>query len=73
MSPMARRHFHQVESGPVMEELHIWLGQQFAERRVEPNSALGGAISYMLGLTHFFSLGDEVAVEHGLQFRPAAP
>ena len=33
---------------PVMEDLQVWLGQQFDERRVEPNSALGGAISYLL-------------------------
>jgi len=31
-----------------MEELHVWLVRQFDERRVEPNSSLGGAISYML-------------------------
>ncbi len=48
LSPSARWHFHQAESGPVMEELRIWLVRQFGERRVEPNSSLGGAISYML-------------------------
>jgi len=48
LSPAARRHFHQSESGPTMEELHAWLARQFDERRVEPNSSLGGAISYML-------------------------
>jgi transposase len=48
LSPAARRHFHQSESGPVMEELHAWLKRQFDERRVEPNSSLGGAISYLL-------------------------
>ena len=31
-----------------MEELHGWLGGQFAQRRVEPNSGLGGAIAYVL-------------------------
>lgn len=40
--------FHQAESGPVMEELHVWLGRQFEERRVEPNSTLGASITYML-------------------------
>lgn len=35
------------ESGPVMEELHAWLWQQFDDRLVEPNSSLGGAITYM--------------------------
>lgn len=47
-SPAARRHFHQAESGPTMEALHVWLVRQFEDRRVEPNSTLGGAISYML-------------------------
>jgi transposase len=40
--------FHQAESGPIMEELHVWLVRQFDERRVEPNSGLGKAISYLL-------------------------
>jgi len=40
--------FHQAESGPIMEELHVWLVQQFDERRVEPNSGLGKAIAYLL-------------------------
>ena len=48
LSPAARLHFHQAESGPVMEELHVWLVRQFDERLVEPNSALGEAISYLL-------------------------
>jgi transposase len=48
LSPAARRHFHQAESGPTMEALHVWLVRQFDDRRVEPNSTLGGAISYML-------------------------
>ena len=48
LSPAARRHFHQAESGPTMGALHVWLVRQFEDRRVEPNSTLGGAISYML-------------------------
>jgi transposase len=48
MSPEQRLHFHQEHSGPVMEKLHAWLGAQFAERKVEPNSGLGKAISYLL-------------------------
>src|SRR6187549_4078614 len=31
-----------------MQQLHAWLSRQFEEKRVEPNSALGGAIRYML-------------------------
>jgi predicted nucleic acid-binding Zn-ribbon protein len=48
LSPEERLLFHQAESGPVMEELHVWLVRQFDERCVEPNSSLGSAISYML-------------------------
>ena len=48
LSPEERLLFHQAESGPTMEELHVWLAAQFDERRVEPNSALGGAIAYLL-------------------------
>ena len=48
MSPEQRLRFHQEHSGPVMDKLHVWLSAQFDERRVEPNSGLGTAISYML-------------------------
>ena len=48
LSPQERLEFHQRESGPTMEELHIWLEQKFQQRLVEPNSSLGGAISYLL-------------------------
>lgn len=46
--PEQRLHFHQEHSGPLMERLKVWLGVQFAERKVEPNSGLGKAISYLL-------------------------
>ena len=48
MSSEQRLHFHQEHSGPVMEKLHAWLTAQFDERKVEPNSGLGTAISYLL-------------------------
>ena len=48
LSPDERLRLHQQQSGPVMDELERWLKQQFDERKVEPNSSLGGAISYML-------------------------
>jgi transposase len=48
MSPEERLCFHQEHSGPVMDKLHIWLNAQFDERKVEPNSGLGTAISYLL-------------------------
>src|SRR5256714_5498915 len=47
MSPEQRLHFHQVESGPRMKGLETWFKKQFAERKVEPNSGLGGAILYI--------------------------
>jgi transposase len=46
--PEARLHFHQEASGPTMQGLHDWLTEQLEEKRVEPNSALGDAIGYML-------------------------
>ena len=39
---------HRTKSGQTMTRLHNWLKRQFEERLVEPNSALGEAISYML-------------------------
>jgi transposase len=48
LSAEARLLFHQAESGSTMEELHAWLAGQLEDRLVEPNSTLGGAISYML-------------------------
>jgi transposase len=48
LSPEARLHFHQEASRPTMEQLHDWLTRQLEEKRAEPNSALGGAITYML-------------------------
>jgi transposase len=48
LSPGERLLFHQRESGPTMEALHIWLVAQIENRLVEPNSALGGAIAYLL-------------------------
>lgn len=48
MSREERLAYHQTESGPVMEEFHTWMEAQFDEKRVEPNSGLGKAFSYML-------------------------
>jgi transposase len=48
MTDEERLAFHQAESGPVMDRLRAWLSQQFDERRVEPNSGLGAAISYLI-------------------------
>jgi transposase len=48
LSAAARLQFHQQESQPTMQQLHDWLKRQFDEKLIEPNSALGGAIRYML-------------------------
>jgi hypothetical protein len=59
LSAEERLRFHQECSGPVMSELQEWMRRQFAEHRVEPNSGLGKAISYLLNhwtkLTLFLS------------------
>jgi hypothetical protein len=48
MSADERLHFHQSKSGPLMDDLEIWLNDQLDQKKVEPNSGLGQAISYML-------------------------
>ncbi len=39
---------HQTHSQQTMDDLKVWLQRQFDERLVEPNSALGDAINYLL-------------------------
>jgi len=57
LSAEDRLKLHRKQSGPVMEQLHAWLEAQFAEKKTEPNSGLGKAITYLLrhwkGLTAF--------------------
>ena len=57
LSAEDRLRLHQTQSGLVMERLHAWLEAQFAEKKTEPNSGLGKAITYLLrhwkGLTAF--------------------
>jgi transposase len=48
LSAEERLRFHQEHSGPVMERLHPWLRAPFAEKRDEPNSGLGSAITSCL-------------------------
>lgn len=48
LSPQDRLRLHQEQSRPVMNKLHQWLQAQLKERKVEPNSSMGQAISYML-------------------------
>ena len=48
MSPEERLRFHQAHSAEVMADLKRWMEDQLAQKKVEPNSSLGGAFSYML-------------------------
>jgi transposase len=48
MTPEKRLAYHQAKSAPLMGELHGWITARFEEKRVEPNSGLGKAFSYML-------------------------
>jgi transposase len=57
LTPAERLSFHKENSKPLMDELATWFRAQFDERKVEPNSGLGKAITYMqrhwLALTLF--------------------
>ncbi|MBI4801079.1 MAG: IS66 family transposase [Elusimicrobia bacterium] len=48
MTDPERLRFHQGKSGSLMEKLHAWMEVQIAQKKVEPNSGMGGAIGYML-------------------------
>lgn len=48
MSADERLEYHKTHSGPLMDDLKQWLEAQLSERKAEPNSGLGQAISYML-------------------------
>ena len=48
MTDHERLVYHQKHSAPILDEMHIWMTAQFDEKKTEPNSSLGGAISYML-------------------------
>jgi transposase len=47
LDPAQRLGLHQAESAAPMKALDEWMQRQFAERKIEPNSALGAAILYM--------------------------
>ncbi|HXW69619.1 MAG TPA: IS66 family transposase [Dissulfurispiraceae bacterium] len=48
MTPSMRLKHHQENSGPGMKQLHDWMTEQMENRKAEPNSGIGKAISYML-------------------------
>ena len=43
-----RLSFHQQNSKPIMDTFFDWLNAQIDEKKIEPNSRMGGAINYML-------------------------
>jgi len=47
MTPWERLCFHQKKSKPLMDKLEIWFTEQFAQKKIEPNSNLGQVIKYM--------------------------
>ena len=47
-SPEERLRLHQDHSAKIMETLHDWINEQLEQKKVEPNSSLGGALAYML-------------------------
>ena len=48
LSAEARLVLHQSQSKPIMDDLQAWLRHQINDKQVEPNSALGEAIQYLL-------------------------
>ena len=48
MTEHERLAYHQKYSGPIMDKMHIRITALLEEKKVEPNSSLGSAISYML-------------------------
>ncbi|MHB1334822.1 MAG: IS66 family transposase [Candidatus Humimicrobiaceae bacterium] len=57
MDPEQRLKYHRENSTELMEDLKVWLVSQLEDKKIEPNSSLGQAISYMLkhykGMTLF--------------------
>lgn len=43
-----RLRLHQDLSRPILDDLHRWLREQIDQKKVEPNSSLGGAFNYLL-------------------------
>jgi len=56
LSPAERLAYHQEHSGPPMRGLQWWLYEQIEQRRIEPNSTLGGAVKYMYMRKHWNKL-----------------
>ena len=60
LTPAQRLAYHQEHSAAVMKDLKAWMEQQLEDKRVEPNSRLGGAFNYLLkrweSLTRFLTV-----------------
>ena len=52
MSDRARLAWHKAQSRTLMKDLKAWLEAQLSDKKVEPNSTLGEAMSYMLDHWH---------------------
>jgi len=52
MDDAQRLAYHQTHSAPLMESLRIWLNNLILFKKVEPNSRLGEAITYLLKRWH---------------------
>ena len=48
MSDQERQVFHEVNTKPLMDDIKKWAEALFQEKKVEPNSGLGQALTYML-------------------------
>jgi hypothetical protein len=49
VGPEERLRRHQEQSGPVMEAMRQEFQERMDQKKIEPNSGLGGAVKYMLG------------------------
>ncbi len=56
LSADERLKLHQEKSGPLMDELKGWMEEKLTNKEVEPNSRLGGAITYMTSRWEKFTL-----------------
>jgi hypothetical protein len=56
MSPDERLAWHQAQSAPLVAQFENWMNEQITERKVEPNSGFGKALSYMKHHFHKLTL-----------------
>ena len=47
LGPQERLELHRQHTAPVFEALHLWMTEQLEQKRIEPNSAMGRAITYL--------------------------